>query len=103
VVDLAQAHVAALNALFSREGLVAVNVGTGRGYSVLEMIEAFVRASGKLVPYRFDARRPGDIASCYADPALAAECLGWRATRGVNAMCRDAWNWQVQNPRGYTS
>ncbi|MBL0166359.1 MAG: UDP-glucose 4-epimerase GalE [Propionivibrio sp.] len=101
VVDLALAHVAALRALVSREGLLAVNIGTGRGYSVLEMVEAFARASGKAVPYRIDARRPGDIAACYADPSLAAECLGWQATRDINAMCRDTWNWQVHNPLGY--
>ena len=103
VVDLAQAHVAALRALDSREGLLAVNIGTGRGYSVLEMIEAFSQASGKAVPYRIDARRPGDIAACYADPSLAADCLGWQATRDINVMCRDAWNWQVHNPVGYKS
>jgi len=101
VVDLALAHVAALRALDSRQGLLAVNIGTGTGYSVLEMADAFSRESGKAVPYCIDARRPGDIAACYADPSLAAEILGWRATRGIDAMCRDAWNWQSQNPRGY--
>ena len=101
VVDLAQAHVAALRALASCAGLLTVNVGTGRGYSVLEMIEAFSRESGKEIPYVIGARRPGDIATCYADPTLAAETIGWHATRDINAMCRDAWNWQVQNPEGY--
>lgn len=103
VVDLAQAHVAALRALASCAGLLTVNIGTGRGYSVLEMIEAFSRESGKKIPYLIGARRPGDIATCYADPSLAAETLGWCATRDINAMCRDAWNWQVQNPKGYAS
>ncbi|UCV05422.1 UDP-glucose 4-epimerase GalE [Dechloromonas denitrificans] len=103
VVDLAQAHVAALNALPSRAGLLAVNIGTGQGYSVLDMVSAFARASGQAVPYRIDGRRPGDIAACYADPSLAAASLGWQATRDIATMCRDAWNWQQNNPRGYKS
>ena len=103
VVDLAQAHVAALNALKARAGLLAVNIGTGQGYSVLDMVDAFARESGRAVPYRIDARRPGDIAACYADPSLAAASLGWQATRDIGAMCRDTWKWQQNNPRGYKS
>jgi len=100
VVDLALGHLAALQ----REqgpGVRAYNLGTGRGYSVLEMIAAFERASGRKVPYRFAPRRPGDVAACYADPTLAHRELGWKAERDVDAMCRDAWHWQSQNPRGY--
>lgn len=101
VVDLAQAHVAALRPLAARTGVTTVNVGTGRGYSVLEMVAAFAAASGREIPYRIEGRRPGDVASCYADPSLAAEFLDWKATRGLDEMCRDAWNWQRNNPRGY--
>lgn len=101
VVDLAQAHVAAVRELPAHPGALAVNIGTGQGYSVLDMVDAFARASGRPVPYRIDERRPGDIAACYADPSFAATCLGWRAERGIEAMCRDAWNWQQLNPRGY--
>jgi UDP-glucose 4-epimerase len=94
VVDLAQGHLAALNVLHERPGVLAANLGTGRGYSVLEMVSAFSAASGKKVPYRIVARRPGDIAQCYADPALAREMLGWRAKLGIDAMCADTWRWQ---------
>ena len=94
VVDLARGHLAALSALRERTGVLTVNLGTGRGYSVLEMVEAFSAASGKAVPYRIVARRPGDIAQCYADPALARETLGWQAQLGVDAMCADTWRWQ---------
>jgi UDP-glucose 4-epimerase len=94
VVDLAQGHLAALNALQRRRGVMAVNLGTGRGYSVLEMIRAFSEASGRAVPYRIVARRPGDIATCYADPSYAREALGWRATLDLGAMCADTWRWQ---------
>jgi hypothetical protein len=79
-----------------------VNLGTGRGYSVLEMVEAFRQASGREIPYRIVARRPGDVAACYADPALAARLLGWRAERGLEQMCRDVWRWQSMNPDGYS-
>ena len=94
VVDLARGHLAALNALRGSTGVLTVNLGTGRGYSVLEMVKAFSAASGKTVPYRIVARRPGDIAECYADPALARETLGWEAQLGIDAMCADTWRWQ---------
>jgi UDP-glucose 4-epimerase len=94
VVDLARGHLAALNALYGRAGELTVNLGTGRGYSVLEIIRAFAAASGRAVPYRIVARRPGDIAQCYADPALAFETLGWQAQLGIDAMCADTWRWK---------
>lgn len=94
VVDLALGHLAALGALAKQSGVLTVNLGTGQGYSVLEMVHAFERASGKPVPYRIAPRRPGDIAQCYADPSLAARLLGWRAERGIEAMCADTWRWQ---------
>ncbi|MGH8492656.1 MAG: UDP-glucose 4-epimerase GalE [Moraxellaceae bacterium] len=103
VVDLAQGHVKALDWL-SREnpaGATAINLGTGQGYSVVDMIKAFEAASGRKIPYEIVARRPGDAASCYADPVLAEKLLGWKAVRGVEAMCRDAWRWQSENPQGY--
>ncbi len=102
VVDLARGHLAALDALAGRAGVLTVNLGTGRGYSVLEMVRAFAAASGKAVPYRIVARRPGDIAQCYADPALARKLLGWRAQLDLDAMCADTWRWQrwaVENLR----
>ena len=101
VVDLAKGHLAALAALERQGGLLTVNLGTGRGYSVLEMVRAFEAASGCEVAYRIAPRRAGDIATCYADPALAAELLGWRAEKGLEAMCADAWRWQAQNPDGF--
>lgn len=101
VVDLAQGHVAALHYLESHDGLATVNLGTGRGYSVLEMVRAFAQASGREIPYRIVERRAGDIASCYADPTLAERLFGWRAQRDVHAMCADAWRWQSRNPQGY--
>ncbi|HUW28384.1 MAG TPA: UDP-glucose 4-epimerase GalE [Sulfuriferula sp.] len=101
VVDLAQGHVAALRYLESHDGLATVNLGTGRGYSVLEMVQAFAQASGREIPYQIVERRAGDIASCYADPTLAEGLFGWRAQRDVHVMCADAWRWQSQNPQGY--
>jgi UDP-glucose 4-epimerase len=101
VVDLALGHVAALRALGARPGLLTVNLGTGRGYSVLEMVRAFEAESGRKVPYQIVGRRPGDVAACYADPALAEKRLSWRAMRGIEEMCRDAWRWQSRNPQGY--
>jgi UDP-glucose 4-epimerase len=94
VVDLARGHLAALNWIYDHSGVVTVNLGTGRGYSVLEMVRAFVAASGKAVPYRIVARRPGDIAQCYAEPTLARKTLGWHAELGIEAMCADTWRWQ---------
>jgi UDP-glucose 4-epimerase len=101
VVDLALGHLAAVDRLAELPGLHVYNLGTGRGYSVLEMVKAFETASGRQVPYRIVERRPGDIATCYADPSLARAELGWEATRSVEDMCRDAWRWQQQNPNGY--
>jgi UDP-glucose 4-epimerase len=103
VVDLARGHVKALDWLARARpgGATAINLGTGRGCSVLELVRAFEAASGRTLPYEIVERRPGDAASCYADPALAQRLLGWRATRDLDAMCRDAWRWQSANPRGY--
>lgn len=103
VVDLALGHVAALQALTKNAGLTTVNLGTGRGCSVLELVKAFESSTGKAIPYRMVARRPGDVATCYADPALAESLLGWRAKLDIHAMCRDAWRWQSNNPQGYNS
>jgi len=101
VVDLARGHLAALDYLNKNAGLLTVNLGTGRGYSVLEMVEAFGEASGKEIAYEIVARRAGDIACCYADPAQASNKLNWRAELGIDAMCGDAWRWQSMNPAGY--
>jgi len=101
VVDLALGHVKAVEKLSQNPGAVAYNLGTGQGYSVLEMIKAFEKASGKTVKYQIVDRRPGDVATCYADPSFAYQELGWRAERGVEAMTRDSWLWQSQNPNGY--
>ncbi len=103
VVDLAKGHLAALQALDGWEGSqpLTVNLGTGHGYSVLDMVRAFEKACGRDVPYQIADRRPGDIATCYADPALAERLLGWKAQFGVEKMCEDAWRWQVNNPEGY--
>ncbi len=101
VVDLARGHLAALRWLAANSGVLTVNLGTGRGYSVLDMVRAFARASGREIPYRVGPRRPGDIAACFADPSLAQELLGWRAELGIEAMCQDSWRWQQGNPQGY--
>jgi UDP-glucose 4-epimerase len=103
VVDLALGHLRTLEALSRSEaGLcTAINLGTGVGYSVLDMVKAFEAASGKPVPYQVQARRPGDIAACYSNPLLAEQLLGWRATRDLQTMCADAWRWQSHNPQGY--
>lgn len=101
VVDLALGHLAALDRLDRLPGCTAVNLGTGRGYSVLEVVRAAERASGRPIPCAVTARRPGDIAACYADPTLAASLLGWHAERGIDRMCEDHWRWQERNPRGY--
>ncbi len=100
VVDLAQGHVAALRALKS-PGVYTYNLGTGRGYSVLETLAAYEKACGHAIPYIIKPRRSGDIAACYADPSLAARELGWKATLGIDEMCRDSWNFQKSNPNGY--
>ena len=101
VVDLARAHVAALEHLGEPDECKVYNIGTGRGTSVLELVKAFETASGKEVPYQITPRRPGDIAACYADPGLAEAELGWRAELTIEDACRDAWNWQSNNPNGY--
>jgi UDP-glucose 4-epimerase len=101
VVDLALGHIKALQKLDTNPGLAAYNLGTGQGYSVIEMARAFEQASGKPVPYEIVVRRPGDIAACYADPGLAQRELGWRAERGLQQMCEDSWRWQSANPEGY--
>jgi UDP-glucose 4-epimerase len=94
VVDLARGHLVALDALRHRSDVLTVNLGTGRGYSVLEIVRAFTAASGRLVPYRIVERRPGDVAQCFADPSLASKLLGWKAQLGIDAMCADTWRWQ---------
>ena len=101
VVDLAQGHVAALARLLDVPASFTVNLGTGRGHSVLEVVAAFAAASGREIPCEIRPRRPGDVASCWADPTLAHELLGWRATHGLARMCTDAWRWQSNNPNGY--
>ncbi len=103
VVDLALGHLKALNKLMSNPGVVTYNLGTGRGYSVLEILNTFEKISGNKIPYRITKRRPGDIASCYADPSLARKELGWYAKRGIQDMCADSWRWQSKNPDGYIS
>ena len=103
VVDLADGHLCALEALQTRTGAHVWNLGTGQGYSVLEMIRAFEAASGKSIPYRIAPRRPGDIATCYADPTKAERELGWKARRGLDQMMQDAWRWQSMNHNGFKS
>ncbi len=101
VVDLALGHVAAIEKMDTFTGCLPINLGTGQGYSVLEMVAAAEKASGRKVAYKVTPRRPGDIATCYADPSLAADLLGWKAERGIDEMCADHWKWQSDNPRGY--
>lgn len=101
VMDLAKGHLKALEKLTADPGLVTYNLGTGKGYSVLEMIAAFEKASGKKIPYKIVGRRPGDIPTCYADPSFAKKELNWQARRGLDEMCADAWRWQAMNPKGY--
>ena len=103
VVDLARAHADALDYLMRADRSLTVNLGTGRGISVLELLRGFERASGRPIPYQIVARRPGDVAEVYADPALARELLGWEGKLDVDAMCRDAWRWQSMNPQGYVA
>jgi UDP-glucose 4-epimerase len=101
VQDLAHAHVAAVRTLLQTEGSFTVNIGTGKGYSVLEVVRAFEQASGRAVPYKVAARRAGDVAQCYADPTLAHKVLNWRAIQTLDDMCIDTWRWQSNNPNGY--
>ena len=101
VVDLARGHVAALKKLDQNCGLFVCNLGTGKGYSVLDVLHAYEKACGKTLPYVIDPRRPGDIAACYADPTKAKELLGWQAEKTLDDMCRDSWRWQSNNPNGY--
>ena len=102
VVDLAVGHLKALNQLDSNPGVVAYNLGTGRGYSVLEAIEGFSKASGLKIPFKITHRRPGDAAECYADASKANKELGWKTERGLEEMCLDTWRWQSSNPDGYS-
>ena len=101
VVDLAKGHVKAIEGMEKLDGVNIFNLGTGTGYSVLDIIKAFSKACGKEIPYVIDPRRPGDIATCYSDPAKAYEVLGWKAEKNLADMCRDAWKWQSENPDGY--
>ncbi len=103
VVDLALGHVAALKNISEKAGYADYNLGTGQGYSVLDVVKAYEAASGQKVPYKVHDRRPGDIATCYADSTKAKEELGWTAQRDLNKMCVDSWNWQSSNPKGYES
>ncbi len=101
VVDLAEGHVAALRQLLDRPGSLTVNLGTGHGCSVLDLVRAYAAASGRQIPYQVVPRRPGDVAACYADPSLAAERLAWRARHDLARMCADSWRWQSMNPKGF--
>lgn len=103
VVDLAKGHVAALEKLYTDEsvGCEAVNLGTGKGVSVLELVEGMAKATGKPVPYEISPRRPGDVAAVWANPDLAKNMLGWKAELGITEMCEDTWRWQSTNPMGY--
>lgn len=103
VIDLAKGHLCALQKLNSKPGVVAFNLGTGVGYSVLDMVEAFSKAAGKDIPYKLEDRRPGDAAICYADPSLAKVELNWQAELGIEEMTADTWRWQLNNPNGYLS
>ena len=101
VVDLAKGHVAAVKYVLENKGCQVFNLGTGTGYSVLDMVHSFIDVNRVPVPYEITDRRPGDIATCYADPAKSAKLLGWKAEKNLNDMCRDSWNWQKNNPMGY--
>jgi len=102
VEDLANGHLKALDKLSQKSGLVTYNLGTGIGYSVLDMVTAFEKASGQKVPYKVTPRRGGDVAACYADPKLAADELNWTAHKTLQDMCEDSWRWQSNNPDGYS-
>jgi UDP-glucose 4-epimerase len=101
VSDLAEGHISALDVIESVKGCIPINLGTGEGYTVLELVHAFERAIGKPLPHKIGPRRPGDSAATFADPSLALELLGWKAKRGIDEICNDAWNWQSKNPNGY--
>jgi UDP-glucose 4-epimerase len=101
VVDLAKGHVAALKKLLNFSGIMKVNLGTGKGHSVMQVIEAFEEVTGTNVPFKMGARRQGDVPECFADVQFAESCLGWRAEFGIKEMCLDSWNWQVKNPNGF--
>lgn len=101
VVDLARGHLKALQAMAHLDEVLTVNLGTGTGYSVLDMVKAFEKASGNPVPYEVVERRPGDIATCYADPSYARERIGWSAERGIEEMCEDTWRWQLHAGSGF--
>lgn len=103
VMDLAEGHLKAIDHINDHKGVAVYNLGTGEGYSVLQMLKMFEHVSGRQIPYQIVSRRPGDIAECWADTSLAAKQLGWQATRGLQDMMRDAWNWQQKNPQGYSS
>ncbi len=101
VVDLAQGHVAAVQRLLGQSGSLTVNLGTGQGHSVLDVVAAYAAASGRPVPYQVQPRRPGDVAACYADPSLAEQLLGWKSQHNLTRMCQDSWRWQSMNPKGF--
>jgi len=101
VVDLAKAHVKAVDYLLSGKPSITLNLGTGKGYSVMDLKDAFEKVSGKCIPYKIKERRPGDIATCYANPKLAENCLSWIAEYDIYKMCEDSWRWQIKNPKGY--
>ena len=101
VVDLAKGHVAALKKLEENCGLFICNLGTGKGYSVFDVLHAYENACGKKLPYVVDPRRPGDIAACYAEPQKALDEMGWKAELGIEEMCASSWKWQSMNPNGY--
>ena len=101
VVDLALGHIKAVEKVLGENGCFTYNLGTGTGYSVLDVVKAFEKASGRTVAYKIVDRRPGDIATCFSDPSKAKEELGWIATRGIDEMCEDSWRWQSMNPNGF--
>jgi UDP-glucose 4-epimerase len=101
VMDLAEGHVAAVRYLLETKQSVTVNLGTGKGFSVLQVVQAYERASARPVAYQIVERRPGDVAGCYADASRAEQLLGWTATRGLDEMCADSWRWQSNNPAGF--
>ena len=103
VVDLAKGHVAAVKFVLEHNGCQVFNLGTGSGVSVLDMVKAFNEANGLELPYKIVDRRPGDIATCYADPSRSEQLLGWKAEKSLQDMVRDSWNWQCKNPMGYSS